>query len=103
MTNPVERNGAETHHRPISEWDPVTAHDGMRRRCHVRYWVVLSHEAVRGCRRDPQHFSSEHDVDGSHLGLQLDCIGIPPQGHYRSIPSETDGPAFHQYRRLLLP
>ncbi len=58
---------------------------------------------MRRCGRDPEAFSSEHDLDGSRLGQEFGGIAIPPQGRYRGIPSEIDGTAFHAYRRLLLP
>jgi cytochrome P450 len=98
------------HHRPLDQWDPEAAHAQLRGECpmvhtpsHGGYWVVTSHDLVRQCGRDPQAFSSEHDLDGSGLGTEFGGIAIPPQGRYRSIPSEIDGGAFHQYRRLLLP
>jgi cytochrome P450 len=109
---PVELDdpGAYDHHRPIGEWDPAATHRRMRLACpvgqtssHGGYWVVTSHDAVRTSARDAEHFSSEHDLDGSRLGQEFGGIGIPPQRQYRSIPSEIDGAAFHQYRRLLLP
>ncbi len=98
------------HHRPLDEWDPVSTHAQLRGSCpvahtpaHGGYWVVTSHDLVRRCGRDPGAFSSEHDLDGSRLGQEFGGIAIPPQGRYRGIPSEIDGPAFHAYRRLLLP
>jgi len=98
------------HHRPLDEWDPDATHAQLRRSCpvahtsaHGGYWVVTSHDLVRRCGRDPEAFSSEHDLDGSRFGREFGGIAIPPQGRYRGIPSEIDGTAFHEYRRLLLP
>jgi cytochrome P450 len=98
------------HHRPLDEWDPESTHARLRMSCpvahtsaHGGYWLVTSHDLVRQCGRDPAAFSSEHDLDGSGLGQDFGGIAIPSQGRYRGIPSEIDGPAFHQYRRLLLP
>lgn len=105
-----ERTDPYDHHRPLGEWDPEATHAQLRSACpvahtpaHGGYWVVTSHDLVRQCGRDPEVFSSEHDLDGSRLGTEFGGIAIPPQGRYRSIPSEIDGKAFHQYRRLLLP
>ena len=107
-----ERPGPDPydHHRPLDQWDPAATHAQLRSSCpvahtpaHDGYWVVTSHDLVRRCGRDPEAFSSEHDLDGTRLGKEFGGIAIPPQGHYRSIPSEIDGAAFHQYRRLLLP
>lgn len=102
--------GAYDHHRPLDQWDPEATHAHLRSVCplahtpaHGGYWVVTSHDLVRRCGRDPEAFTSEHDLDGSRLGATFGGIAIPPQGVYRSIPSEIDGPVFHQYRRLLLP
>ena len=101
---------AYDHHRPLDEWDPDSTHAELRSSCpvahtpaHGGYWVVTSHDLVRRCGRDPEAFSSEHDLDGSRLGQEFGGIAIPPQGRYRGIPSEIDGTAFHAYRRLLLP
>jgi cytochrome P450 len=98
------------HHRPLDQWDPEATHAQLRSQCpvahtpaHGGYWVVTSHDLVRRCGRDPEAFTSEHDLDGSRSGVTFGGIAIPPQGVYRSIPSEIDGEAFHQYRRLLLP
>jgi cytochrome P450 len=98
------------HHRPLDQWDPEATHAQLRRTCpvahtpaHGGYWVVTSHDLVRRCGRDPEAFSSEHDLSGSRLGPTFGGIAIPPQGVYRSIPSEIDGRPLHQYRRLLLP
>ncbi len=98
------------HHRPLDEWDPESTHARLRRSCpvahtpaHGGYWVVTSHDLVRRCGRDPDAFSSEHDLDGSRSGQEFGGIAIPPQGRYRGIPSEIDGAVFHEYRRLLLP
>jgi cytochrome P450 len=107
--SPVTANPYD-HHRSLQEWDPEVTHADMRGSCpvaytaaHGGYWVVTSHELVRQCGRDPEAFTSEHDLDGSRLGATFGGIAIPPQGVYRSIPSEMDGPAFRQYRRVLLP
>ncbi len=101
---------AYDHHRPLDEWDPDSMHARLRSSCpvahtpaHGGYWVVTSHDLVRQCGRDPEAFSSEHDLDGFRLGREFGGIAIPPQGRYRGIPSEIDGSAFHGYRRLLLP
>ena len=98
------------HHRPLDEWDPASTHAQLRRSCpvahtpaHGGYWVITSHDLVRRCGRDPDTFSSEHDLDGSRMGREFGGIAIPPQGRYRGIPSEIDGTVFHEYRRLLLP
>ena len=98
------------HHRPLDEWDPASTHAQLRRSCpvahtpaHGGYWVITSHDLVRRCGRDPDAFSSEHDLDGSRMGREFGGIAIPPQGRYRGIPSEIDGTVFHEYRRLLLP
>jgi cytochrome P450 len=101
---------AYDHHRPLEQWDPEATHAQLRSTCpvahtpaHGGYWVVTSHDLVRRCGRDPGTFTSEHDLSGSRLGPTFGGIAIPPQGVYRSIPSEIDGNALHQYRRLLLP
>jgi cytochrome P450 len=101
---------AYDHHRPLDQWDPEATHAELRRTCpvahtpaHGGYWVVTSHDLVRRCGRDPEAFTSEHDLSGTRLGPTFGGIAIPPQGVYRSIPSEIDGGALHQYRRLLLP
>ena len=98
------------HHRPLDEWDPAATHAELRRSspvhhssAHGGYWVITSHDLVTRCARDPATFSSEHDVEGSGCGPEFGGIAIPPQRSYRSIPSEIDGRAFHQYRRILLP
>jgi cytochrome P450 len=105
-----EQTDRYDHHRSLDQWDPEATHAQLRSACpvahtpaHGGYWVVTSHDLVRQCGRDPEVFTSEHDLDGSRLGTAFGGIAIPPQGRYRSIPSEIDGPAFHQYRRLLLP
>lgn len=98
------------HHRPLDEWDPPLVHAELRRTCpiyrtpsHGGYWLVTTHDLIQRCGRDPATFSSEHDLDGSGPGREFAGIAIPPQGRYRSIPSEIDGSAFQQYRKLLLP
>ena len=109
-TDQLPERAAYDHHRPLDEWDPESTHAQLRSSCpvahtpaHGGYWVVTSHDLVRRCGRDPEAFSSEHDLDGSRLGREFGGIAIPPQGRYRGIPSEIDGAAFHEYRRLLLP
>jgi cytochrome P450 len=98
------------HHRPIAEWDPDRAHADLRARgpvtftpAHGGYWVVTSHEHVSAVARDPAAFSSDHDLDGSRVGVEFAGVAIPAQSSYRSKPSEVDPPEHLDYRRLLQP
>ena len=101
---------AYDHHRPVVEWDPDVTHAELRRRCpvaftaaHGGYWVVTSHEHVSAVARDPTAFSSDHDLDGSRVGVEFAGVAIPAQSSYRSKPSEVDPPEHLDYRRLLQP
>jgi len=98
------------HHRALDAWDPDTTHAELRARCpvahteaHAGYWVVTSHDLVVRCARDPEVFSSDHDLDGSREGTVFGGIGIPAEPNHRSIPAEVDPPRFQEFRRILQP
>ncbi len=93
------------HHRPLAEWDPDGRHAELRAACPVAYteryggyWVVTSYDAVTAGAQRPDALTTAHDLDGGVFG----GIAIPPP-NYRSLPSEVDGQAHLQYRRLIQP
>ena len=98
------------HHRALDHWDPDAAHAQLRAECpvahtdaHGGYWVVTAYDLVTECARDPEVFSSDHDLDGSRVGIEFGGIGIPAEPNHRSIPAEVDPPRFQGFRRVLQP
>src|SRR5262245_25205687 len=68
---------------------------------HGGYWVVTRHADVERVARDPDTFSSDHDLYGERCGYK--GITIPETGSYRRNPVEIDPPEVLKYRHLLNP
>lgn len=83
----------ERYDRFHSRGEPVTWWDYQGGR-----WLVTGHEAVCAAAKDPETFSSRHDMPN---GAEAYSGVMVPPTPVRAVPIEIDPPLHQEYRKLL--